>query len=111
MSRPDLAFSLNVVSRFLNKHDESHWQALRRILKYLIRSIDDRILYQARKSDFCLSGFSDSDFAGDMETRRSTSGFVFCLASGAVTWVSQRQKIVTFSTTEGVERDQYCKEC
>lgn len=100
VSRPDLAFSLNVVSRFLNKHDESHWQALKRILKYLIGSIDFGILYQTCESDFCVSGFSDSDFAGDMDTRRSTSGFVFCLAGGAVTWASQRQKIVTLSTTE-----------
>ena len=47
-----------------------------------------------------LIGFSDADYAGDIETRRSTTGYVFCLANGAVTWSSQGQWLVTMSTTE-----------
>lgn len=47
-----------------------------------------------------LVGYSDADFAGDVDTRRSTSGFVFFLSNGPVTWSSQRQKLVTLSTTE-----------
>lgn len=91
---------MNIVSRYLNKHDENHWRAVKRILKYLAGSVNFGILYQASENNFFLIGFSDSDFAGDVETRRSTSGFVFCLAGGAVTWSSQRQKLVTLSSTE-----------
>lgn len=51
-------------------------------------------------SVFNLEGYSDADYAGDIETRRSTTGYVFKLANGPVTWSSQRQKLVTLSTTE-----------
>lgn len=100
VSRPDLAYALNNVSKFLNKHNESHWQAVKRIIKYLSGTLDYGILYEKNENDMNLVGFSDSDFAGDPETRRSTSGFAFCLASGVVTWASQRQRLVTLSTTE-----------
>lgn len=57
-------------------------------------------MYRNGGSNFELIGYSDADYAGDIETRRSTTGYVFCLANGAVTWSSQRQKMVTLSTTE-----------
>ena len=57
------------------------------------------ILYSKSKS-FTLSSYSDSDYAGDLETRRSTSGNLFFLANGPISWLSQRQPSVSLSTTE-----------
>lgn len=68
-------------------------------MKYIKGTADHGIFFDA-KCNINLEAFSDADYAGDRETRRSTSGFVFMLGSGAITWCSQRQKCVALSTTE-----------
>lgn len=100
VSRPDIAYAVNSVSKFLNDYDNSHWQAVKRIFRYLIGTSDVGIEFTSGGSTCELIGFSDSDFASDVVTRRSTTGYAFCLANGIVTWSSQRQKLVTLSTTE-----------
>lgn len=100
VSRPDIAFAVNVLSRFLNKHDQSHWNTAKRVFKYLIGTAELGIMYKSDGNDFILEGYSDADFTGDVETRRSTTGYMFILANGLVTWASQRQKSVTLNTTE-----------
>lgn len=99
ISRPDIALAVNVVSKFLNKHNRSHWQAVRRIFAYLAGSTNLGICFRGECGDE-LVGYSDADFANDIETRRSVTGFVSMMSGGAVTWCAQRQKIVTLSTTE-----------
>ncbi|PNX67921.1 copia-type polyprotein, partial [Trifolium pratense] len=74
-------------------------------LMYLLASRPDialfRILYNAGVSkDLNLIGWSDSDYAGDLDDKKSTTGFVFMLGSGAISWSSKKQPIVTLSTTE-----------
>lgn len=100
VSRPDIAYAVNTVSRFTNKHTVEHWKAVKRIFAYLIGTINHGIEYRSGGRDSELVGYSDADFAGDPETRRSTTGYVFFLANGAITWSSRRQKLVTLSTTE-----------
>lgn len=100
VSRPDISYAVNVVSKYLGEHNQSHWRAVRRIFAYLVGTVSTGIEYRDGGSMSELVGFSDADYAGDVDTRRSTTGFVFCLADGAVTWSSQRQKMVTLSTTE-----------
>lgn len=100
ISRPDIAFAVNSVSRFLNRHNVSHWNAVKRIFAYLLSTKNYGIQYKNSGSESSLIGYSDADFAGDVETRRSTSGYLFSLAHGPVTWLSQRQSLVTTSTTE-----------
>lgn len=100
VTRPDLAFSVNLVSRFLSSYNSSHWEAAKRILRYLRGTCHLGIRYKQNETGLELLGFCDSDFAGDVNTRRSTSGFLFQLSSGPVSWCSQRPKIVTLSTTE-----------
>lgn len=100
VSRPDIAFAVNSVSKYLSKHNAIHWRAVKRIFAYLQGTSDYGIKYGSGGSEAALIGFSDADYAGDIETRRSTTGYVFCLANGAVTWSSQRQRLVTLSTTE-----------
>lgn len=99
VSRPDVAFAVSNVSKFLSRHGRSHWNAVKRILSYLVGTPNLGIHFR-KKGNTDLIGFSDADFANDLETRRSTSGYIFLLAGGPVTWSSQRQKLVTLSTTE-----------
>lgn len=100
VSRPDIAFAVNVVSRYLSSYDSSHWEAVKRIIRYLKGTVNVGIKYENGGSALKLSGYSDADFASDVGTCRSTTGYVFTLAGGPVTWSSQRQKFVTLSTTE-----------
>lgn len=96
VSRPDIAFSVGVVSRFLENPGVEQITAVKRILRYLKATSELGIVYESGTS---LVGYTDADFAG-METRQSTTGFVFMMGGGPVTWRSQRQKKVTLSTTE-----------
>ncbi|KMQ88473.1 gag-pol polyprotein [Lasius niger] len=100
VSRPDISYAVNNVSKFLNNHDTSHWQAVKRIIAYLVNTIGYGIEYRRNESGCELIGFSDADFASDIETRRSTTGYAFLIANGLVSWSSQRQKLVSLSTTE-----------
>lgn len=102
VSRPDIAYAVNQVSRFLNNWTEEHWKAVKRILRYLKGTMDYKIVYSksAPASEVKVCGFSDADYAGCVETRKSTSGYVFVCASSPITWASQRQSVVAQSTTE-----------
>ncbi|KAM7489606.1 hypothetical protein LguiB_027090 [Lonicera macranthoides] len=78
---------------------ETHLLAAKRIFRYLKGTSDFGILYK-RGEKTSLIGFSDSDYAGDLDDRKSTSGAVFMLNFGAITWSSKKQQVVTLSTTE-----------
>ncbi|KAF2319994.1 hypothetical protein GH714_021778 [Hevea brasiliensis] len=98
-TRPDIMHVVSLISRYMEHPKEIHLLATKRILRYLQGTINFGIFYKkGEKSE--LFGFSDSDFAGDPDDRKSTSEFVFMLGSGAVSWSSKKQQIVTLSTTE-----------
>ena len=99
VSRPDIPYAVNYLSRFLNGYDNSHWEVVKRVFRYLKGTCDLGIMY-TRDKVFDLMAYSDSDYAGDLESRRSTSGNLFILSNGPVSWLSQRQPSVTLSTTE-----------
>jgi len=98
-TRPDLMYAVSLVSRYMEAPDESHLQAVKRIMRYLKGTEKFGILYK-RKGNGELIGYTDSDYAGDIDDRKSTSGYVFSLGSGVVSWASKKQPIVTLSTTE-----------
>ncbi|GBP48459.1 Retrovirus-related Pol polyprotein from transposon TNT 1-94 [Eumeta japonica] len=100
VSRPDVMFAVNLVSRFLNCYDESHWTAVKKILKYLKDTVNYGLCYITSSKSSELIGFSDADYANDVTTRRSTTGYIFIKNGAAVTWSSQRQHTVALSTTE-----------
>lgn len=100
VSRPDIAYSVNLLSKYLNNFDVNHWNAVKRVLAYLSGSRDVGLMYRQTGDESPVVGYSDADFASDVDTRRSTTGYVFCMSGGPVTWSSQRQKLVTLSTTE-----------
>ncbi|CAJ2663992.1 unnamed protein product [Trifolium pratense] len=98
-TRPDLAYSVCLIARYMEKPTELHMAAAKRILRYLKGTLKCGVLYK-RGVSLELQGWSDSDYAGDSDDRKSTSGYVFKLGSSAVSWSSKKQPIVTLSTTE-----------
>ena len=97
-TRPDIAFAVSVVSRYASNPTEAHFSAVKRIFRYLRSTINWHLTYKGTLQN--LVGYTDSDWAGDHGTRKSTSGYVFCLGSGAISWSSKRQATVALSTCE-----------
>ncbi len=91
-------FILYVDDGLILSNIKSHWKALKRILAYLKKAINFGLLFGGGSSEIC--GYCDSDYAGDLESRRFTSGAVFTLHNGSVSWFSRRQTCVALSTTE-----------
>ena len=100
-TRPDIAYAVGVISRFMENPKSSHWKAAKRILRYVKGTADLGLLYP-RGTNNCvkLAGYPDSDWCGDSDDRRSTTGFVFYFGTTAFTWQSKKQAIVTLSTCE-----------
>jgi hypothetical protein len=86
-TRPDIAYDVSVLGRYLNDPGLSHWTAAKKVLRYLKGTKNFMLTY--RRSDILeVVGYSDADFAGCSNDRRSTSGYVFLMAKGAVSWKS-----------------------
>lgn len=98
VSRPDIMYSVNQVSRFLNNPGQTHWIAIKRIFWYLQGTATIGIMYTG--SNNTLKIFSDADFANDIDNRKSISGYISTLANAPITWLSKQQKCVARSTTE-----------
>ncbi|KAM7520343.1 hypothetical protein LguiB_019305 [Lonicera macranthoides] len=98
-TRPDIMHAVSLISRYMESPKEMHLLAAKRIFRYLEGTKEFGIFYKkGEKTD--LFGFTDSDYAGDQDDRKSTSGYIFMLGSGAISWSSKKQAIVTLSTTE-----------
>jgi len=98
-TRMDIAAAVGTFSRFMQDPGRAHWEGIKRVLRYL-RGTSGKCLRFERQGGVRLSGFCDSDFAGCVDTRRSTSGYLFLLGGGAVSWSSKRQPTVVLSSTE-----------
>jgi hypothetical protein len=99
MTRPDILFSVNAASRFCEDPGKPAWSAVKRILSYLSGTSDYGIRYDGTQ-DNTLTAYSDSDYAGCPDTSRSTSGMLFMLNNGPISWTSHLQKSVAQSTCE-----------
>ncbi|KAK2980732.1 hypothetical protein RJ640_011712 [Escallonia rubra] len=120
LTRPDISYAVGVMSRYMQNPKKLHLEAVRRILRYVKGTLDYGIIYKkggdCKLVGFCdadyagdhdtrcsttgLVGFSDSDWAGCLDDRRSTSGSIFNLGSGTITWTSKRQATVALSSSE-----------
>ena len=98
-TRPDIAQAVGVVSKFYANPTQSHLTATKRILRYLKGTVYLGLSYKTC-ADGSLIGYSAADWAGDVDDRHSTSGNVFLLAKGAVSWLRKKQATVVLSTTE-----------
>lgn len=109
-TRPDIAYAVSVVSRFASNPTPEHHSAVEDIFRYLRSTIHYELTFSGYLTP--LHGYTDSDWAGDTDTRRSTSGYTFNLGSGAIIWSSKRQLTVALSTCEAelMGQTQACKE-
>ena len=98
ISRPDIAAAVGTLSQYMSEPSKEHWMGVKRILRYLKKTLNFGLKYSAGKME--LIGYSDSDWAGDIDTRRSTSGYVFQVGNGTISWSSRKQATVAKSSTE-----------
>jgi hypothetical protein len=115
-TRPDIAFAVGYVSRFMEDPREDHWAAVKRLLRYIQGSLDLGVVFpkhgdlrlkvfseappRAKDGEPGLTVFSDADMAGDVDGRKSTSGVFVFLGAAPVAWQSLKQKTVALSTCE-----------
>lgn len=98
-TRPDIAFSVNHLARFLQNPSQDHITGAKHIWKYIAGTLDYGITLRKMKKP-AVEAYSDSDFSGDPSTSRSTSGTVIKVCDAPVIWRSQLQKEVVLSSTE-----------
>jgi len=98
-TRPDIAFVVGMLGRYQSNPGIDHWKAAKKVMRYLQGTKDYMLMY--RQTDTLeVIGYSDSDFAGCVDSRKSTSGYIFMMASGAVSWRSAKQTLIATSTME-----------
>ena len=95
-TRPDIAYAVGLVSQFSTNPNSEHWAAVKRIFRYLAGTRGLGIHYGGGNT---CGGYSDSNWGGSQD-RRSTSGYVFLMNTGAISWASKKQSVVALSSTE-----------
>nr|XP_033513285.1 secreted RxLR effector protein 161-like [Nicotiana tomentosiformis] len=98
-TRPDICQAVGLVSIYQTDRGLEYWQVVKRIMRYLKGTVDYALCYQGGK-DLRLVGYSDADQGGDLDERKSTSGYIFLLSDGAISWSSKKQSCVSLSTME-----------
>lgn len=97
-TRPDVAHSISVTSRFQSDPGEDHWTAVKNILKYLRRTKDIFLVFGG--SELKIEGYTDSSFQSEKDDSKSMLGYVFTLNGGAISWKSSKQSTTADSTAE-----------
>ncbi|GKE06467.1 zinc finger, CCHC-type containing protein, partial [Tanacetum coccineum] len=95
-TRLDIAFAVGKLSRYTSNPRTQHWQAIQRVLKYLKKTMDYRLTYTGYPS--VLEGYTDASWINNTKKNSSTSGWVFLLGGGAISWASKKQTYITGST-------------
>lgn len=103
ITRPDIAFAVNKVSQFMHSPSTTHWASVKRILRYLTGTLSHGLSFQPA-SALTLHAYSDADWAGCPDDRRSTSGFCIYLGSNSISWSCKKQPTVARSSTESEYR-------
>jgi hypothetical protein len=98
VSRPDIAFAVNKLAQYSSNPGQGHWNLAKRVLQYLNTTRNSKLRLGGEQ--LCLHTYSDADFAGDTEDRKSMGGYVVFLGEGAISWSSKKQSLVALSSTE-----------
>ena len=98
-TRPDIMYGVSLISRFMESPKDSHWQAGKIILRYVSGTKDLGIMYSTSEK-FKVIGYTDSDNGGSIDDRKNTFGYTFHFGTGAVSWDSKKEPIVTLSLVE-----------
>ncbi|MCO5567543.1 hypothetical protein L7F22_021237 [Adiantum nelumboides] len=97
-TRPDIAIVVGVVSRYMANPGKNHWNAVKRLLRYLKGTASKCLRFE--NSEASIVGYTDADYAGCSDTRKSTFSYVFLVVKAAVSWRSVLQTCTSSSTTE-----------
>lgn len=98
-TRPDLSFVVSVLGRYLSNPGYAHWVAAKKVMRYLQKTKDYMLVYR-EVDDLNVIGYSDADFAGCPDDEKSTSGYIFKMAGGALSWKSVKQALTASSTMQ-----------
>ena len=98
LTGPDIAFAVNKVSQFMQSPTTPHWAAVKRIIRYLKGSLSHGITLKPISS-FDLHAYSDADWAGSLDDRKSTSGFCIYLGGNIISWGAKKQPTVDRKST------------
>lgn len=99
ISRSNISYAVSTLARYSNNPQELHWKAAKRVMKYLKGAIDVSLCFD-RKSTNEMIGYCDSDYAGELKKRKSTSGYVFLLHGEPIAWSSKLQRVTALSSSE-----------
>lgn len=99
-SRPDITYAVNQIAQHSSAPTSTHWNAVVRIFKYLRSAVAHGLCFKRSEQPNQLAVYADADYAGCVDTRRSTTGFVLMLNDGPVAWGARRQRCTSLSTTE-----------
>ena len=99
MTSPDITYAMSNVAKFCANPAKEHWIAFKRIMRYLVGTMCLGLLYKENQLKSCVR-FSDTDWAGDLDDRKSTSGYMFRFSGAAISWRSKKQAYVALSTAE-----------
>ena len=97
-TRPDIAHAVGVVSRYMVIPGKEHWEVVKWILRYLRGKSSTSLSFG--KGNVTLQGFVDVDLGGDVDSSKSTSGYIYTIGGTAVSWMSRLQKCVSLSSNE-----------
>ena len=99
LTRPDIAYSVGLVSRFMSKPQQTHFKVAKRILRYIKGTINMGLFFDVN-SAFILQGYTNSDLGGDPNDEKSTCGYCFFVGSGAISWKSKKEHSISLCSTE-----------
>ncbi|KAL9293266.1 putative RNA-directed DNA polymerase [Arabidopsis thaliana] len=103
VTRPDLAFSVHILARFMQEPREDHWQTALRVVRYL-KADPGQGVFLRRSGAFQITGWCDSDWAGDPMSRRSVTGYFVQFGDSPISWKTKKQDTVTAACTWGSSR-------
>ncbi|XP_059069800.1 secreted RxLR effector protein 161-like [Cryptomeria japonica] len=93
-TRPNIAQAVGVLGRFMANPSKMHWDVVKRVIKYLKGMTQYTLCYQGNSTrssrSITIQGYVDADWAGDVDRRKSTNGYVFTVNGGAISWMSKR---------------------
>lgn len=119
-SRPDISFAVSVLSRSSSQPTKRHWSGIKKVMRYLAKTINYGLLYQRRKNNPVnvlitddIVGYADAGYLSDPHKGRSQTGYVFISASGAISWRSTKQTLAATSTNQSelIALYEACREC
>ncbi|XP_050915368.1 secreted RxLR effector protein 161-like [Lathyrus oleraceus] len=96
-TRPDIPFAVGILGRYQSNLGMDYWKAAKKVLRYLKGTKDYMLMYR-QTDNLDVIGYSDSDFAGCVDSRKSTSGYIFMMTDGAISWRSTKKTLVANST-------------